>query len=250
MNIGPHLERASNLHNSSTTALVEKLTSVPAITGTLTALDAIQVQANPFNEVYSGQHCKLEVRSTNLGREVRLSIPSGVNMDTVTDEINDTCRNLYGRPAIQKKDLDRDGQIDTLAREGVVVTFIPILNDSNYRSQFGSDPATSHEGLLKDLNLHAVDILYIAAAVGAFRVAQGFPEENGMIGTEEDEGDLLQGFSTRAFNGELGTFHSGVGRQRFDKGRWPELYLAASSFPNSIIEPSAIGFVGPQSTPT
>lgn len=162
-------------------------------------------QRGQFAEAYSGEHCKLEVRSTKLGREVRLTLNAGSTLEKAFDEINAKSQEKYGRDAIYRGNLYKDAGIKDVIKESTVITFIPVLKNSANRVKFGTDAETSHEALLKKHGLDFVDRPYQTAAAGAYRIAKGF-KEGVSVGSTEDKGDLFEGLVARSRSGAVGTY--------------------------------------------
>lgn len=165
-------------------------------------------QRGQFAEAYSGEHCKLEVRSTKLGREVRLTLNAGSTLEKAFDEINAKAQEKYGRDAIYRGSLYNDAGVKEVIKESTVITFIPVLKNSGYRVKFGTDAETSHEGLLKKHGLDFVDRPYQTAAAGAYRIAKGF-KLGVTVGSSEDKGDLFEGLVARSRSGAVGTGGNG-----------------------------------------
>lgn len=165
---------------------------------------SIPTRRGQFVEVYSGEHCKLEVRSTRLGREVRLTMNVGSTVEKAFDEINANGQERYNRDVIHRGSLYEDAGVKDVVKETTVITFIPVLKNSKNRAKFGSDPGTSHEGLLKKHNLDFVDRPHQVAAAGAYRIAIGF-RVGVYIGSPEDDGDLFEGVVVRSRVGIVGT---------------------------------------------
>lgn len=161
-------------------------------------------QRGQFAEAYSGEHCKLEVRATKLGREVRLTLNAGSTLEKAFDEINAKSQEKYGRDAIYRGTLYKDAGVKDVINESTVITFIPVLKNSGYRVKLGTDAETSHEGLLKKHGLDFVDRPYQAAAAGAYRIAKGF-KSGVTVGSSEDKGDLFEGLVARSRSGAVGT---------------------------------------------
>jgi hypothetical protein len=157
-----------------------------------------------FAEAYSGEHCKLEVRSTRLGREVRLTINAGSTLEKAFDEINAKSQEKYNRDAIYRGNLYKDAGVKDVMKETTVITFTPVLKNSANRVKFGTDAETSHEALLKKHGLDFVDRPHQTAAAGAYRIAKGF-KEGVSVGSTEDKGDLFEGLVARSRSGAVVT---------------------------------------------
>ena len=186
---------------------------------------------NQFSEVYSGEHCKLEVRSSGrLGREVRLTINAGSSLEKAFDEINQKSQEKYGRDAIYKGTLYNDEGVKEILKETKVITFTPVVKNSSNKAKFGD---ASQDALLKDSGMDWVDRPYITAATGAFRVAKGFPKDADNIGSETDRGDLLKGLVARARSGAVGSDGDGVDDGYCYGVARRDLVVAAGSSPSN-----------------
>jgi hypothetical protein len=172
----------------------------------LKLLDLTPRQGGQFVEVYSGTYSMLEVGSTKLGPEVRLTL-NATTIEDVFNEINAISRQKYGRIAIQNL-LYRDRGVSDIITTNTVITFIPVLNNSGMRVKYGTEAETSHEGLLNNYDLHFVDRPYLTAAAGAYRVAKGFKSDESNELTA-DEGDLFGGLVVRARDGSIGMDEEG-----------------------------------------
>lgn len=186
---------------------------------------------NQFSEVYSGEHCKLEVRSSGrLGREVRLTINAGSSLEKAFYEINQKSQEKYGRKAIYKGTLYKDIGVKETLKETKVITFTPVVKNSSNNAKFGD---ASQDALLKENGMDWVDRPYITAATGAFRVAKGFPKDAANIGSATDGGDLLMGLVVRARSGGVGSHPIGVSDySSYDDG-CNDLVVAAGSSPSN-----------------
>ena len=234
--------------------------AVTDLTDSLPAEGQIEVLKYPtnrdqFSEVYAGEHCKLEVRSARLGREVRLTINAGSTLEKVFDEINQKSQEKYGRDAIyrgtmynnqERREMEQqvygraeiyrgtlyaDEGVNDVLKETKVIIFTPVIENSEDKVKFGNALLgnASHDALLKENGMDWVDRPYITAATGAFRVAEGFPEDARLIGSTTDKGDLLKGMVARARSGSVRSFDDGVdvwGGPHSDSAQF--LYVAAA----------------------
>lgn len=167
-------------------------------------LESIRTQRDQFIDVYSGQNFKVEVRSTPLGREVRLTLNAGSTIKIVFDEINAKSQEEYNCDIIDRATLYQDFRVNEIINETTVITLIPVLKDSESRVRSGKDAGTSHEGLLNMHGLNFVNRLYLATAAGAYRLQNGF-QPGVPIGSLEDKGDLFGGHIIRSNIGGIGT---------------------------------------------
>lgn len=154
-----------------------------------------------FSTVYTGNHCQLAIRQTELGREVQLTLSAGSSLRMAFNEINAKSQERYGRDAIYQGQLFEDRGLDEVAQEVRVHTFIPVINDSLDRDR------PQHAEFLKGLNLDWVDLPLLVAAAGAFRIEHGF---GGSIGSSTDKGDLFNSKVVRARSGTVMTHDIGV----------------------------------------
>ena len=186
---------------------------------------------NQFSEVYSGEHCKLEVKSSGrLGREVRLTINAGSSLEKAFDEINQKSQEKYGRDAIYRGDLYSDEGVKEILKETKVITFTPVVKNSSNKDKFGD---ASQDALLKENAMDWVDRPYITAATGAFRVGKGFPKEADNIGSTTDRGDLLKGLIARARSGAVRSDDYGVIGYIYHDDNCYDFVVAAGSSPSN-----------------
>jgi len=188
---------------------------------------SMPTKRSQFSEVYSGEHCKLEVKSSGrLGREVRLTINAGSSLEKAFDEINQKSQEKYGRDAIYRGTLYNDEGVKEVLKETKVITFTPVVKNSSNKAKFGD---TSQDALLKENGMDWVDRPYITAATGAFRVGKGFPKDADNIGSTTDKGDLLKGLVARARSGAVGSYDLGVFGHYYDGHRFDDVVAAGSS---------------------
>lgn len=196
----------------------EKLTRLKekALREILDELPVEKTQKELFKTLYAGNYCTLGVRMGELGREVCLSIPKGSSISAARSEINNRLSLLdrcpQGFKIYPTAELDEEVLFDS----EVVRVFTPVVDKSTNRVRSVSDasgdsnPKLSHEGLLTALKLDWVDDAYIRLAVGAFRVASGFPKTKTQIGNPSDPGDLLEGKTVRARTDSIVTLEHGI----------------------------------------
>ena len=170
-----------------------------SIDGTLPKVPAETPTAiNQFEELYSGKHCKLEGRPTELGREVRLTLNEGSTTQQAAVEINERCQAAHGgRSAIYYPNILFSTGTKEVLEKPLVVTFISVVRDSADRVAADQDPHISHEALLKQHGFEFVSKVHQILAAGAFRVAKGF-ERGVAVGSCEDQGDLFEGRTVRS----------------------------------------------------
>ena len=208
-------EAAANENNpDALKAILEKLDGTPAATA-----------VSPSSGVRPHEQFKLEVFDSKFGQGVRFVQPAGMTLRTMMDLINVDSRNSYGRDAIYRGNLLKDGGIDTPATENIVHEFTPVVQGSENRSRGGQKDYMEAKGM------SFTDRPLITIAAGLFRLEKGFPANNADIGTERDKGDLLQGKVVRARSGALASDVYGLGAYDY----WDDLAshrVVAAGSPN------------------
>ena len=207
-------EAAANENNpDALRAILEKLDGSPA-----TAADV-----SPTSSIRPHEQFKLEVFDSKFGQGVRFVQPAGMTLRTMMDLINVDSRNSYGRDAIYRGNLLKDGGIDTPATENIVHEFTPVVQGSENRSRGGQKDYMEAKGM------SFTDRPLITIAAGLFRLEKGFPANNADIGTERDKGDLLQGKVVRARSGALASDVYGLGAYDYWDDLASHLVVAAGS---------------------
>lgn len=204
--------KAEKLHRENQTAM-PALRDEGASTGPSATASPDAAQ---FETAYAGQLSTLEVRPGVHGkREVRFTLKGGLdNLGAACDEINEAMNGARNYPKVGFK-VYLSGNNDLPRGQDVVVTWTPVIRDSGNRVRFGAEPETSHQGLLKSLELEEVNNDIQRLASGALRCKEGFPQDRDKIGTTEDQGDLNEGMVVRtakgARSGAVASDHGGVG---------------------------------------
>jgi hypothetical protein len=218
--------RLAKIINAGLEAGKNKLPEVPAPSEAKPSVST-PTKRGQFSELYAGEHCKLEARSTRLGREVRLTLNAGSTLEKAFDEINAKSQEKFNRDAIYRGTLYKDSRVTDVLKETTVITFTPVIKE------FGSDPETSHEALLKKHGMDWVDRPYQTAAAGAFRIAKGF-KEGVVIGSTDDKGDLFNGLVARSRSGAVGTDdrYGVYADGRLDADRYGSLVVSGRSSSN------------------
>lgn len=174
----------------------------------------IALKPHPFELVYDSPSCSLEARPGSLGLyEVRFTLKAPKNgevlsfsdaVDKCAEELNAEMRRLPSWPAELNHQIHMSHNwlpTDPLAADWTL-TYTPVVAESGGRSRVGSDPASSHSALLAKLGCTFVEWADIhRLACGAWRIYRGFPEDHTLIGTSQDQGDLMEGKIVRTAKG-------------------------------------------------
>jgi hypothetical protein len=196
---------------------IESGNGSPVLVDKLTALlDKAQAQVaskleltSEFQEVYSGTHLSLAVRAGTEGTYEVQYTQTGSEADA-RDELNKAFPNLSNCPNEWQVYLLKNKDMGAAPEQPLVITFTPLLNESTGLVRNGSDPEEAHSALLQSKDLQFVPDNAISLAMGAFRLAQGFPENSADIGTTSDKGDLLEGLVVRGAVRSVGSYDDGV----------------------------------------
>ena len=201
-------------------------------------LSTLSPVAAQFETAYAGKFSTLEVQPGVHGkREVRFTLRGGLdNLEAACDEINEAMKGARNYPREGFK-VYLSGNNDLPKGQDIVVTWTPVIRDSGNRVRFGTDPDTSHQGLLKSLGLGEVNNDLHCLACGALRVKEGFPKDSNEIGTTNDQGDLNEGKVVRtakgARSGAVASSHNGGGGRGWGDGGADGDFVVAGASPRN-----------------
>jgi hypothetical protein len=116
--------------------------------------------------------------------------------------------------------LSQNGDLPNYKKAGnVVFTCSSLIHDSTERHRkdtitLNGEERISQEALLSAHGLVQVPNDVVRAVAGMYRVAQGFPDTQGDIGTERDKGDVFEGKVARtkrgSSSGSAASYQGGV----------------------------------------
>lgn len=135
--------------------------------------------------------------NTEFGPGVRFVQPQGMTLRNMMEQINSECLKRHGRGAIHHAGLFNDDGIDTPATENIVHELIPVVLGTDGLSRDGQ------KAYMEERGMSFADRTLLAIASGLVRLKEGYPANNRHVGTERDNGELLQGKIVRVSAGAL-----------------------------------------------
>ena len=171
--------------------------------------------ASKFEQLVELYHGTLEAREGIASEfEFRLTLnivqPSRMQekLDALVTEINAKFRIMNNHPLCGfKVYLSKNGDLPDYEEAGnVVFTCTSLIYDSTNRHRTDSitcnnEDRISQESLLTAHDLYQVPNDVVRAVAGMYRIAQGFPDDMDVIGTEGDNGDMFKGKVARTKRG-------------------------------------------------
>ena len=171
--------------------------------------------ASEFEQLVELYHGTLEAREGIASEfEFRLTLknvqPSRMQeqLEALVMEINSRFRTLNNHPSSDfKVYLSKNRDLPDYEEAGdVVFTCTSLIHDSTNRHRTNTitrndGERTSQEALLSEYDLVEVPNDVVRAVAGMYRIAQGFPDDMDVIGTEGDNGDMFKGKVARTKRG-------------------------------------------------
>lgn len=170
----------------------------------LTALPAAPALTNEFQPLVKLTHGTLEARlGTHSAYEFRLTLKdvqpgqTQAKLEALVEEMNARFEKMPNYPSCGfKVYLSWNGDLPNYEEAGdVVFTCSSLIRHSKGKVRI------LQEDLLSGHGLDQVPNDVARAVAGMYRVAQGFPDTQGHIGTERDKGDVFEGGVARTKRG-------------------------------------------------
>ena len=200
----------------------------------LTALPAAPALAEEFKQLVALTNGTLEARvGTHSAYEFRLTLKdvqpgqTQAKLEALVEEMNARFEKMPNYPSCgfkvylsENRDLPNYGKVGN-----VVFTCSSLIQGSTSRDRektitLDGQERISQEALLSEHGLVQVPNHVVRAVAGMYRVAQGFPDTEGHIGTERDTGDVFEGKVARtqrgSSSGSAASYPDGVVDRWFD----------------------------------